>query len=130
MAQVEALLFERLTTDGAVAGLVGRRVHPDRLPQNAAYPAIRYVVIDRVEVLAKPSQAGLRIVRARVQVDCYAPTYSAVKGLAGAVKAAIYGWLAADDGVIGARVVDESDANDQEETMQRVTLDASITYNE
>lgn len=130
MAQIEALLVGRLTGDSAVAALVGGRVHPDRLPQTTTYPALRYVVVDRVEVLAKPRVTTLRIVRARVQIDCYASTYGQVKALAAAVKAAIYAWNATDDGVIGARVVDESDANDDEETMQRVSLDASITYNE
>lgn len=130
MAQIEALLVARLTGDSGVSELAGSRVHPDRLPQDVAYPAIRYLVLDRVEVLAKPNRATPRIVRARVQVDVYAPTYAGAKALGAAVKAAIYGWVAAGDGVIGARVVDESDANDAEETMQRVSLDASITYNE
>lgn len=130
MAQIEVLLVTRLKADGAVAALVGGRVHPDRLPQGTTYPALRYVMVDRVEVLAKPGSLALRIVRASVQLDCYAATYGQAKALAAAVKGSMYGWQDGANGVIQARVTDERDGDDAEETMQRVIVDASITYNE
>jgi hypothetical protein len=86
--------------------------------------------VDRVEVLAKPSVTTLRLMRMRVQLDCYAATYAQAKALGTAVKAAIYSWQDGDAGVVECRVLDENDAGDDEETVHRVQLDASIMYNE
>lgn len=36
---------ELLAGDGAVAGLVGERIHPGRLPQNPTFPALVYSVL-------------------------------------------------------------------------------------
>lgn len=135
MALLAELLYARLTGDTALAALVGSRVHPDMLPQTVTYPAIRYYQVSRAEVARKPvaateAGAGLAIVRGMVQVDVYAKTYKQAHQVADAVKGAIYGWRDPANGVIVARVVDETDVNDSEETMQRVSLDVSVTYNE
>jgi hypothetical protein len=135
MALLAELLYARLTANAGLAALVGNRVHPDMMPQNAVYPALRYVLVSRVEVVRKPVATGgvgasLAIVRARVQVDVYAKTYRQAHQVATAVRGAVYGWVDPTNGVIGARVTDEQDVNDGEETMQRVSLDLSVTYNE
>lgn len=130
MAQIEVLLYTRLVGDAAVAALVGNRVYPRALPQLATLPALRYTLVDRVEVLVKPLQPSLRVMRGRVQVDCYAQTYAAAKALAAAVKTLLYNWCDPDAGVIGVRVANESDLSGLDETVQRISLDALITYNE
>lgn len=135
MALIGELLYARLTGNAGLAALVGTRVHPDMLPQNVTYPAIRYVQVSRVEVVRKPVAAGgvgakLAIVRGTFQLDCYAKTYKQAHQVATAAAGAIYGWQDAANGVIVARVTDTQDVNDTEETMQRVGVDVSITYNE
>ena len=135
MALIGELLYARLTGNAGLAALVGTRVHPDMLPQAVTYPAIRYVQVSRVEVVRKPVAAGgvgagLAIVRGTFQLDCYAATYKQAHQVAMAAAAAAYGWRDRTNGVIVARVTDTQDVNDNEETMQRVALDVSITYNE
>lgn len=127
---IEVLLYDRLRTNAGVAAIVGDRVYPNVLPQMPVLPALRYVLVDRVEVLAKPSEAALRLMRARVQLDCYAATYSAAKALATAVKAVVYGWQDRPNGVLEARAVAERDLSGLEETVRRVSVDALISYNE
>ncbi len=135
MALIGELLYARLTGNAGLAALVATRVHPDMLPQTTTYPAMRYVQVSRVEVVRKPTSAGgvgagLAIVRGTFQLDCYAKTYKQAHQVAMAAVAAIYGWRDPANGVIVARVTDVQDTNDSEETMQRVSIDASITYNE
>ena len=135
MALIGELLYARLTGNASLAALVGTRVHPDMLPQNVTYPAICYVQVSRVEVVRKPVAAGavggkLAIVRGTFQLDCYAATYMQAHQVALTAAAAAYGWRDKANGVIVARVTDIGDVNDSEETMQRVSLDVSITYNE
>lgn len=135
MALIGELLYARLTGNAGLAALVGTRVHPDMLPQNVTYPAIRYNQVSRVEVVRKPVAAGgvgasLAIVRGTFQLDCYAKTYKQAHQVAVAAAAAVYGWRDPANGVIVARVTDVQDTNDSEETMQRVSVDVSITYNE
>jgi hypothetical protein len=134
MALIAELLHARLTQNAGVAALVGTRVHPDMLPQAVSYPAIRYVQVSRVEVMRKAQATGpgakLAIVRGRWQLDVYAKTYKQAHLVAAAVTAAVYGWRDPANGVIVARVADVQDVNDAEESMQRVSLDVTITYNE
>lgn len=135
MALIGELLYARLTGNAGLASLVGTRLHPDMLPQNVTYPAIRYLQVSRVEVIRKPVTAGgvgakLAIVRGTFQLDCYAKTYKQVQQVAIAAAAAVYGWRDRANGVIVARVSDIGDVNDAEETMLRVAVDVSITYNE
>lgn len=130
MAYIEALLASRVTTTTAVSSLIGTRFYPNEMPQTVTYPAARYTLVVRPEVLAKPSSPTLRIVRARFQIDVYATTYAQAKAVAAAIKGSLYGWVDLQNGVIGARITDESDITDNDEAMRRVSIDGSITYNE
>ena len=135
MALIGELLYARLTGNAGLAALVGTRVHPDMLPGSVTYPAIRYIQVGRVEVVRKPVAAGgvgakLAIVRGTFQLDCYAATYKQAHQVAVAAAGAVYGWRDRTNGVIVGRCTDIGDVNDSEETMQRVSVDVSITYNE
>lgn len=127
MAAIETLLRSKLVGDSGVAALVGVRVHPERLPQNVTYPAIRYTVTDSPPQVTTP---GIRILRTRVQLDVYAATYSAAKGVTAAVRTALNRWSSLADGVISTFVDDERDVDDAEEAMTRISLDAVIVYRE
>ncbi len=131
MAAIETHLFTHLTGNTALAALVSNRIYPDMLPQDATYPAIRYAVIDRVEVLVKPSKTTVRHVRARVQLDLYARTYSAAKQLEAALVAAVYAFdRTVNSAIVGSRVADLRDSTDDESGIAAISIDASITYNE
>lgn len=127
MAAIEALLLTKLTGTTGVSTLVGTRVHPNVLPQNVTYPAIRYLLTDSP---AQNVTGKNRFLRARVQLDVYGATYAAAKAVAVAVRSALNRWSAPTDGVILAWIDDETDVDDAEEQMARISMDVVITYRE
>jgi hypothetical protein len=82
----EALIAKLLAAPG-VAGLAGTRVYPGSRPQGSGLPAIVFNRIDGAPLYADEGELGL--VQARVQVDCWADSYSGAKGLARATNAAL-----------------------------------------
>jgi hypothetical protein len=135
MAEIEVLLRNHLKADANVAAKVGTRIWPaGDVPQLVASPYMCYQVIDRPEVLAKPSNSTLRIVRMRVQLDVFATGdggYASVKATAKALKSALYKFgRSVDASIIQTRVTDEQDMSNSEEGVHRISVDASITFNE
>ena len=90
----------RLNAHAGTLALTKRRVHPLRLPQGTAYPAVRYQVIGAPRTHAMGADTGE--VHARVQVDSYAETYDEAQALAKQVRLALSRW----DGTAGGVVVD------------------------
>jgi len=82
----EQTLYSTLKNDAGVSALVGTRIYPLLLPQNPTYPAITYQRISTRPVMTRTGN-GLDFVR--MQIDCYADSYSGVKALAAAVEAAL-----------------------------------------
>lgn len=78
---IELQLFD------ALKDLVGNRCYPLTMPQPPLYPAIVY---QRLATNAfNRLEGGASIDQVRVQIDCYAPTYEAVKALASGVRSAL-----------------------------------------
>lgn len=67
----------------ALKSLASNRVYPMVLPQNPTMPAIVYTLISKNSENRLEGSASLR--QARMQIDTYAKTYSAVKILAASV---------------------------------------------
>lgn len=131
MAQIEALFRAHLAATSAVTAQVSTRIYPVATkPQNAALPNVVYQLIDRVEVLARPDLAGLRLMRARIQVDGYTATYAAQKSLEAALIQALYAFRTYDSSIVECRVVDCRDMASSEEAVWRSSIDVSVTYNE
>lgn len=131
MAQIEVVFRDHLVGNAGVAALIATRLYPEVLPQAATLPAATYQVVDRTEVVARPDLSTLRLMRMRIQVDCYASSYAGVKAVEAATIQAIYGFNhAVSDAVIQTRVVDLRDAVQAEENSWHSSLDASITFNE
>lgn len=73
---VETDFYSAVTGDATLAALVGTRVYPAILPDNATLPALVYSVISQVPIGSGGCEST------RVQVDCYAATYlTGVKAL-------------------------------------------------
>ena len=87
-----------ILADAAVAALVVTRVHPDKIPQNSQFPAIRYQRIFTDQVHSHQGATGLAF--ASMQVDCYAATAAVVNDLAEKVRLALAGF----SGTVGATV--------------------------
>lgn len=96
----ETALRNILLADSAVMNLVGNRIYPLVLPENAALPAIAYAVVNESRAHAMLEPVPLREVTLAVQ--CYAKTYSQARALADAVTAALDGYRGAlGDGYAG-----------------------------
>lgn len=83
---IEEGLFAFLSTDTGVnvtAG-IGRRIYGNIAPQNAVMPCIVYTKITQLESQTLCGTDNL--VRALLQIDCYAKEYKEAKQVAKAVK--------------------------------------------
>lgn len=87
MAVAEEALRARLVAVAGVTALVSSRVYPVKLPQSATLPAVTYQRISTVREGAMGADSD--IVRVRVQVTSWADSYSGVKSLSEAVRAAL-----------------------------------------
>lgn len=76
----ETDLFSDLTGDAGVSAIVASRVFPAVLPDDVTFPAIAYREVSAVRI------GGVCLQR-RMQVDCYAASYSEMKSLRDAVQA-------------------------------------------
>ncbi len=131
MAHIETILYTHLTTDTTLTSLVSNRIYPDLMPQNVTLPGIRYSLIDRTELLAKPEVVAFRFMQARYQFDIFAKTYGAAKSIESALVACLYAFgPSVSSSVVSTRVIDISSSSDSIEDEVRVTVEASITFNE
>lgn len=78
---VETNIFDTLK------GLVSNRCYPVKAPDNPVAPYIVYSIVTRTHENSLKGPSNLS--RARVQIDCHAETYAAVKSLAGQIRAAM-----------------------------------------
>jgi hypothetical protein len=87
VASAEEALTARLAAVVGVTTLISTRAYPVKLPQIPTLPAVTYQRISTVQESAMG--VDTTIVRVRFQINSYAASYSAVKALAAAVKAAL-----------------------------------------
>ena len=90
MAVIEEALYSILTTDAGFSALVGSRVYPLQIPQDAALPATAYQRISGLQVFSLSGSSGLA--RPRFQLTHVADEYSVVNGVANAARAALNGY--------------------------------------
>lgn len=125
---MEAALRTALIGAAPVSGLVGARVYPLKRDQKAGLPAITYQRISGAPLRSHDGPAQL--CQARVQIDCWADTYSAAKGLARAVCAAVDAAGSAT-GVIRTAIRDsERDLSELEGDLARISIDFTIWHME
>lgn len=98
---MEEALIARLLADSGLSALVSTRIHPGSLPQGATLPALVITRIGGAPQYADEGETGLN--EARVQVDCWADTYSQAKLTARAVVAS----LSAFTGTVGTTVFNQ-----------------------
>lgn len=81
------VIYDLLSNDGTVSGLVSTRIFPDTVPQNTSFPYISYTVISTLPTDAKDGASRLDVVN--VQVDIYSRDYSTTQDIAAGVRAAL-----------------------------------------
>jgi len=100
--RLEEALYAHLSGDADVAALVGDRIYPLLVPQDADLPALAYQRISGVPIYAHDGPPGLA--RARVQITCLGRSYSEAKDLAARVRAALSGYRGTMGGAGGVEV--------------------------
>lgn len=113
---IESALFSYLSGVGGIAAIVGTRIHPLELPQNAVFPCITYQVISFQHTDSLTGSSGLGT--ARIQVNCWARNvtgsssgYATMLSLRDAVRDAMDGFSGTWDAtnIDHAYILDEGD---------------------
>jgi hypothetical protein len=87
MIQLEPLIIEHLKANVAVAAIAGTQIYPILIPQNTALPA---VTIQRISGGQQNTLGGYNgMERPRIQVDCWATSYTTAKKLGAAIRLAM-----------------------------------------
>jgi hypothetical protein len=129
---MEAAIIARLLETSGVAVIAGTRVFPGSRPQASALPSAVFNVISGAPVYTDDGEAGLA--ENRIQIDCWAATYIAAKGLAGAVKASLSAFVGTVDGVVfqNIMIINERDlregGSDAAEYLFRTILEFSVWH--
>lgn len=126
-------LYSKLSGTAGVTAIVGLRIYPMVLPALCEYPAVSFQKISDVPHHLMGSDSSLR--SPRYQVDCWAETFSGVRALAEAVRAALQDatgtWGGAGGVVVQRAFLDmeiEFAENPGDATVYRVSQDYIIWY--
>lgn len=84
MMDAGSAVYSDLSRDPTVSGLVGTRIYPRMIPQDADLPAIAYLIPSDPR---EHTHDGGRTKRTRIQIICLGSTYAQAKSVAAAVEA-------------------------------------------
>lgn len=123
---IEEDLYAYMSTYAGLTELVGTRIYPLVAPQNVQKPYCTYQKISTGRQYSHSGYSGLQ--RPRMQVSCYAETYSQAKAVAAQVVAAVEAWSAANARVQAALQENEQDFYDEETKLYYVPVDIFCYY--
>lgn len=127
---MEEALIALLLADDDVAALVGTRIYWLRRPQKSALPSVTLQTIGGPRTYH--SEGADSIIAHRVQVDCWAATFTSAKAVARAVEAAVSGrrFAAQATNVPGVFVIDAADSfeGEEPEAIHRSRLDLRVWH--
>jgi hypothetical protein len=118
---IEADVRTYLLDQPPVAALIDDRCYPERLPQNAALPAVTFRRVFGTEGITHDGPSGLG--RSRLQFDCWATTYGEVLGVSGAIRSALRAYPE-------TRIVNVMDAPEPEIALRRRMIEVSLWHQE
>jgi len=132
---VEDGLIDYLLADTDVKALVGTRVYPVAVAQDVVRP---YITIQRIAVDRTYDHDGeTGLCAPLIQIDCWADTYRGAKTLADKVRLAISGYNGALGGYTAQAILiqnevdlSEGPSTGSEKVIHRVSIDASVWFNE
>lgn len=130
MKNVLGVIYKKLTDTPAVTALVGTRIYPVTVPQQAAPPFIRTNLISTTPIDSKNGPADTD--QHRVQIDCIATSYTQALTIAQAVRTALdrfRGTVTLTSGAVfvdGIRYLDESGEMEFEKDLHCHIIDFQI----
>jgi hypothetical protein len=87
---IEEAFYELVTSDVTMSGLIGTRLYPNFIPQDATLPACAYQVISSPRAYTHQGQSEVAMVR--MQVTITAASYNAAKGIGAALRGLLSGF--------------------------------------
>ena len=119
MATIEEAFFARTTTYAETLALIGTRVYPGVIPQDATLPALAYQKIGSLPVRSHSGFSNLT--ETRLQVTCQGNTYASVKAVVVALR---HCWESFKGAISGLDIVGfvENEIDGAGETVVRVDL--------
>jgi hypothetical protein len=78
------LIYNRLSTDGAILAYVGTKIYPDIVPQNVQYPFVVYTIVNSLPVDFKDGQSNLEEIT--LQIDVYTQSYDDTQDLSNLIR--------------------------------------------
>lgn len=131
---IEHALYTYLTGVSAVNAIIGNRLYPNVMPQEATLPAIVFATI--TSTVEHGHEGSNSLYRALIQMDLYADEeaggFDTVRSLAKAVVAALQGVKGATWGgvAVSAILVEEAGAAhyDSETDEFRIVVDVRVWY--
>lgn len=116
-------LFAALSANTALAAIVATRIYPIILKEGSTFPALTYQRISSPAEHSLQGRSGLSTVR--LQITCWADSFSAVASLKAAVREAIHSIHSAAIQHVG-RLLDERQTFEQDPKLYRVDLDFEV----
>lgn len=132
----ELAVYTILKDAAAVSALVGSRIYPLKAPAKVVKPYVTYQRISGNRWRSFDGPTGTA--QPRIQVDAYATTYAAAKGLADAIRRTLDGYagsVATTSGPVrigGISLMTDRDLfeDDIDPALYRVSMDFMVTHGE
>ena len=78
------LIYNRLSTEGAILAYVRTKIYPDIVPQNVQYPFVVYTIVNSLPVDFKDGQSNLEEIT--LQIDVYTQSYDDTQDLSNLIR--------------------------------------------
>lgn len=123
---------KKLKSSAEVFALVGDRIHPVRLPQSTAYPAISFWALGQTPTHSLDGHSG--VVDTTIQIDLWGESRLQLDELALAVFRALDSWRGVYEGVdIQQMFCDDAGQDVPEDSplepeLKHVAMDFSVSY--
>lgn len=127
---IKPALWSMITTNPAVSALIGTRLYPDSIPQDAPLPAVAYQTVSTSRGYTQDGPDG--IAEPRIQFTVDAPTRAQAEDVAAALKNLLSGYRGKISGkTIGAIFLEnEYDGYNLSSETVVVRQDYRISYTE
>lgn len=128
---IQELIYTRLSGFAGLSALVGNRIYPKNLPQDAVRPAIVYQLIAQETPQPQQVVGATDLIRARYQFDCWADTFRAARNVRDQLRLALKRWQTAGPPVVQvAFALSEIDLFEDDTRLFNCSADFEINYEE
>jgi hypothetical protein len=131
MAEIEDLIFTRLSGFAGLAALVGDRIYPGAPPQDVTKPYVRYSLV--IGQTPQPQQVvgQTDLIRARYQFDAFDSKPAGARAVRNQLRLALKRWSSAGPPVVQVTFfVSSIDLREPDTKLHNMSSDYEINYEE